>query len=652
MAVWNDERQNADFGSGESANAWRFLEAQKNSSNSLALRDEVNVADDREIVRDVSSAVKRNILAKLSGATSSTRWPSASQNALARMASGAAWSQMLRLLENATPEGRLFEPSPLLWGASFRLGSNRIIALWNDADANGKSRLVTQLEGVRVLDLWGNEIARSDKKKLVIPLSDVPVYVLTSAPQSEVAKAWRDARWEGTSPIQTQVLPFSRPIATGTKNLPRVLVRVQNVSWLPFDGRVGIDVPKRWKVANDTLAVKLQPGEMKLLSYVLTAAERKTDDVYNIETEVFRGRSDWKTRQNVPVATIAIADEVRVDGALDEWNLASWMNIGETKTGDKNGVTQARLALRADDSNLYIAAQVRENALQIRDETDIEYSFWQGDAIQIALGVRNINPLREVLSDELGARDSDYGFLLSPFATGEDGTPSGRVLRLWSPTVGFGATTDRVRWGGVVAGARCVLRRDDKTKLTTWETAIPLSQIAELQPARRLANNENIRFGWMLHNDDSAPLEWAQAANNFPWTRNSGSFLPTNILSGGVQTYVGFSRIVSPLSTDNNADLHFDGSVWNPPSPTATPSVMPAATPKPTPSATPKPTPAATPKSTPSPTPRASSTRTPTPTQTPSATPNVLPPLPPAPASSLPPMRPEPLPQLPSPPAS
>jgi hypothetical protein len=196
----------------------------------------------------------------------------------------------------------------------------------------------------------------------------------------------------------------------------------------------------------------------------------------------------------------------------------------------------------------------------------------------------------------------------------------------------------------VVASSLCALRRDETNKLTTWEAAIPLSSLPELQPVRRATSNEAVRFGWVLHNDQGAALEW-NAVNSFAWTRNSGSFLPGNRFSAPLQTSIGFTRGVMAPVVDQTADVHFDGSIWNPSTsptnpPVAQPTpVKPPAAPIPTPSPTP------TPKPTPSPTPKPTPTSTPLPPVTPPLPPQTLPPLPPAPPASS-------LPELPPPPTS
>jgi hypothetical protein len=213
--------------------------------------------------------------------------------------------------------------------------------------------------------------------------------------------------------------------------------------------------------------------------------------------------------------------------------------------------------------------------------------------------------------------------LLSPFATSGDGQILGRALRLWSPQVGFETSRDHVRWGGVVAGARCAITRDERNKITFYEASIPLESISELRPQRRAEINQTVRFTWIYHTgnavvvpnaddptEDTSPqnsLEWSRVANVFPWWRNTGSLMPSKNLYLAAQVPIGFTL--------------------------NTPTRNPAATPTPFP----------TPRSTPRP---PSSTRPPTGTQ-------VLPPLPlpPSPDAQLPPAAPSiqsgPLPDLP-----
>jgi hypothetical protein len=198
------------------------------------------------------------------------------------------------------------------------------------------------------------------------------------------------------------------------------------------------------------------------------------------------------------------------------------------------------LALRWDSNRLFIAARVQEPSLQPRRPEGVSYPFWDDyDGLQIAFGLRDdalAKPAREPF------RDTDYGFLLSPFSDETDAI-EGRVLRLWSTTVPFGEVRDTLRWGGAVPGSLCAIARDEANQITTYEASLPLSEMPMLRPAFRSARDMAVRFSWMLHNDEGRALQWSRVNDVFPWWHNTGSFLPAQGVFLAAQVPLGFTQI-------------------------------------------------------------------------------------------------------------
>ncbi len=615
----------SEQGSGEGANWNRTLISAQKMAPVFTVRNDV--AAGQSAIRAASSLVKCSVLAKNAGASSvRSLLPSPSSDADSRLTCAAAWSQMARLLEGATNEGALYPDSPVIQSASFRIASTRIVVLWSDGANTSSTRLDARLVGARVLDIFGNEIARSDKDGLSVPLSQHPVYVLADVSQKQEQDAWKNATLRDISPLGVQVLPFTRTVGNALSKT-QIRVRVQNIGTEPFKGSFRVAPPKKWKMANDKTDLSLAVGETRVLSFPVATSILDSSGVYPVITEISVGKNRWKFRQDARVATISRIENnaVNIDGNLNEWNSASWMETSSDKT-------RAQLALFFDDTNLYIGARVRENAFQPRSESSNEYSFWNGNALQLAFGMRSEG---DALPSVGAFRDTDYGFLLSPFRAASDGQIVARVLRLWNPQLGFESATDRVNWGGDVTNARCSITRDERNKITFYEASVPLSQIFDLRAQQRMQIDQPVRFSWIYHApnttdntlSDSA-LEWSRVANVFPWWRNTSSLMPSKNLYLAAQVPVGFM----PRSIDVAQGQ-----------PASTPLVAPS------PVATPVATPMATPQNTPTPrVPDTSSTRTPIPQPTPSPTPQILPPLPlpPSPDAQLPPAAPSSLPDL------
>ncbi len=625
----SDNAQGSGEGAnGEGANWHRTLSAAQKIAPVFAVRNEV-VAGQRAISA-ASSLVKCGVLAKSVGASSvASRLPSPSSDADSRLTCAAAWSQMARLLENATSEGALFPDSPLVQSASFRVAATRnsttrIAVLWNDGAQESSTRLTTRLAGARVLDIFGNEIARSDGDRLSIPLSRNPVYVLADVSSVQADNAWKSAQLEDYDPLGVQVLPFTQTVQSGNARDLTLRVRVQNVGIAPFAGTFRASLPKGWKLALDRQDLVLAPGETRVLNFSVAVSNANASGVYQVVTEAASGKKRWKWRQDARVATISRIENnaVNLDGTLNEWNSASWMTIDAAKT-------RAQVALFFDDANLYVGARVRENGLQARAQNAGE-PFWRNDALQIAFGMRNEG---DALPSANVFHDTDYGFLLAPESR-NDGQLSGRVRRLWNPQNAFETMNDDANRVLDVPGARCVVTRDERNGITNYEATIPLSQIADLRPQNRMRIRQTVRFSWILHLSHSADgsenaagdaLEWSRANNVFPWWRNLGSLMPSSNLYLAAQVPIGFAPRSSDLPQMEPAAT-FETST---PRPSSTRTPIPA--PVPTPNALPTPYQRPVQRPTPEPTPNATAT----PTQ-------VLPPLPlpPSPDAQLPPAAP------------
>jgi hypothetical protein len=432
--------------------------------------------------------------------------------------------------------------------------------LWTESKQRGV-RLQVRLPSARALNVFGNEIARSQRGVLRVPLSNRPVYVISGAPANVNANAWRAAEVDGLEPLAAQLLPLTKmpyttpvakPDAKGAKPTPASIghslgVRLQNVSIKPVAGTLRLQPPAGWELVRDAQSFRLEPGVARIYRFAVAQSRRNDKGSYfmTATADVPGDRLRWKQEVNVATAqNVKRGSAIEVDGQLGEWRDASWM---EMQARDNNPSTRnaprpvnVRLALRWDNNRLFIAARVQEPSLQPRRPEAVSYPFWDDyDALQIAFGLRDdalSKPGREPF------RDTDYGFLLSPFSDGTDDV-EGRALRLWSTTVPFGEVRDTLRWGGAVPGAQCAIVRDEANQITTYEASLPLNEMPTLRPALRSARDMAVRFSWILHNDEGRALQWSRANEVFPWWQNTGSFLPAQHVSLAAQVPLGFTQI-------------------------------------------------------------------------------------------------------------
>jgi hypothetical protein len=512
----------------------------------------------------------------------STARVDADEERLTSYARAAAFASMTRLLEDASRESELFTASPVLWGATFRNTalpgatptsapvSAQVAVLWTDSKQRGV-RLQVRLPSARVLNVFGNEIARSRRGVLHVPLSTQPVYVISGSPDNVNANAWRAVVVEGLEPLAAQLLPLTKVPLTAAGTTPRAVkpgtkpatkkaaqaapvsigqalgVRLQNVSIKPIAGTLRLQPPSGWELVREAQSFRLQAGESRIYRFPVARSQRNDKGSYFLSAtaDVPGDRLRWKQKVNVATAqNVKRGTTIEVDGHLGEWRDASWMEMqardNSPSTRNAPRPVNVRLALRWDNSRLFIAARVREPSLQPRRSEGISYPFWDDyDGLQIAFGLRDdalAKPGREPF------RDTDYGFLLSPFSDANDDV-EGRILRLWSTTVPFGEVRDTLRWGGAVPGAQCAIVRDEANQITTYEASLPLSEMPTMRPASRSARDMAVRFSWILHNDEGRALQWSRATNVFPWWQNTGSFLPAQGVFLAAQVPLGFTQI-------------------------------------------------------------------------------------------------------------
>ncbi|MEO6908285.1 MAG: hypothetical protein ABI210_10380 [Abditibacteriaceae bacterium] len=449
-----------------------------------------------------------------------------------------AFAAANHLLGSARFVKELFSDTPAVYAALFQSGDSSLAAIWSNQDDEGKLKL--KLSGAVLIDAEGNQIDQADKNgDLKIPLCNALYYLQANVSPDVLARALRAASIDGMASVRAQILPLTQlPDGNDARQLR---VRLQNIMPHSCSGIVSLDAPDGWKLASDSQQFVLQPGESHVYGFAVTQARENYSYAMRVKVRVNNGvTGSWSWRVEPPVATAdnwTSKSTFTLDGSLDDWRDASWMTAKNDMYDRKAAVT-----IRWDNQNLYIAAKVNEPRFTIRPNTDNTYNFWNGDAIQLGFGWRE-EPWMHPSSGNF--RDTDFGFLLTPYAQLTNGSIDGRVLMLWNHTTPFGEVNDKVRWGGAISGANCRIIFDAKKKEATYEAVIPLSALGNLNPQSRIATlttpDQPIRFSWIAHTFDGVPVQWSKTAGVFPWWGNSGSFLPAEKGYLAAQTMLGFS---------------------------------------------------------------------------------------------------------------
>ena len=500
---------------------------------------------------------------------------------VAAMAQSAAFAHLTARLEDATFSRDVWSHLPTLWASVFKTSTQSIVVIWAD-DNNKTGRLKVawpDKNEAHIFDIFGNEIGQSAKGRLIVPLGPTPVYIVSDLAPNAAAETIGKGELSGLPELAARAMPITK-LPTEGKAAPLRVV-LQNLGIEPAAGALQISPPRGWKLQTDSRQFALKPGEYAIYEFPVEMASENKDGLYPLKISASANRRRWSWSQTARTATavnLRPDETMRLDGNLDEWSDAAWMRA---EADNKNApLKSAQLAMKWNADTLFIAAQVREDKLSSRDEAAPEYAFWKSDDIQLAFGMRDESWMRPTRGR---FRDTDYGFLLSPFRALPDGAIDARILRLWGGSTTFGGLPDRARYGGAVAGARCVVRRDETAGITFYEASLPLSAMPELQPASRAAGTLSApptRFGWIAHDQGGAPLQWGRATEVFSWWNNPGSFLPADALSFAAQSELGFTK----RGEVGDAPPYFAPSSDTAPiQPVAPPTPQPTPTPKPAP---------------------------------------------------------------------
>ncbi|BCM90388.1 hypothetical protein IAD21_02240 [Abditibacteriota bacterium] len=540
----------------------RALAAREAGLNSFHLRRANAAGGAAEMTADYLSAI-------MAGASSMSEPVTFAPGSNAKgMARAAAFTMLSRTLEDAAFREQLFPKSPSLEGALFRVPRGSVAVLYAPLRP---CKMTLRVSPAQVLDAYGNPIAESQNGKLEVELGEQPIYIASGVGTEVLSYALRSARVAGVSSLEAQLLPLSRDPKSAGPGSAAVRVRVQNIGLESASGQIQLKAPRNWKLARDRYDLTLAPGESKTFEFRAPTAPfdpKKPSLAFELSA---RGGLDgnWKWNAQVASAQSVAPNAIPVvDAQLNDWVGANWLTVAPNAAG-----VSARLAWKWDNANLYVAAQVRENALTARNPEASSYEFWRGfDAIQLAFGLGN-GP--ETVPGVAPFRDADFGFLLSPWGQSDAQNFQGRLLRLWGGDKPYNSVADRIRWGGAVPGAKCAIGRDEQGESTIYEAKLPLSAIPGLNPKALAQKDGVVRFGFLVHNAEGTPLDWGAANGNFSWWDNTSTFLPEGRLTSALRSTLGFSLqgdVASPVAPP---------AVVTPPKPL--PRVVPAPLPTPTP---------------------------------------------------------------------
>ena len=536
--------------------------------------------------------------------------------------SNTAFAVMTHFLEDRVPLADIWPQEELLWGGIFadarfateavkalpraaelqtrwkvevprehmRADATKVAVLWSltgrsktELDKDGQL-VISDPSGLRAFDLSGREIPPV-KGELVIPLSGVPVYIVT---ETLSVIDFRDRIVAGAFRRVTPLNLYALSLTRGASEKQLLSVRIQNQLNRPIKGTLSLSLgqgsglpPAGFQIQAGSLAeVALEwPGVTPnpenrypiTLSVRLDAEadSQLLDVVRDQEIAVAKFEKHTITLTGSPKdlegMTPVLVDSQAVEQAPDATRHLLNPALEHSKGGGREagpGRIKARVATAYDDDNVYLMAQVSEDQFHCsagqpatagqKDKEVIlpyqqgmpeglHYITYCGNVLQFSFGFRDRVPgVGRQMSDPWAWKgcfyDSDYSFVAHVSTQGD------QLIRIWGPDGSRqdGYQTQAVTGVGPVPGGKVKITRDESQKLSLYEIAIPRRELTLFDP-----RSGRCRFGFILYNSEQTAggfLAWSDAAGVFDYWQSAGSFPPSWTGRLPCQTFFGIEQ--------------------------------------------------------------------------------------------------------------
>ncbi|MFO8014992.1 MAG: hypothetical protein R6X20_17020 [Phycisphaerae bacterium] len=446
-------------------------------------------------------------------------------------ASAAVYAWMAHLLADAAYEGDAWDDVPLLHAHVFSTPQQRAAVVWSwvGGEDGPCDRGVLVFEdglGLQAMDVVGHPVGIWKGKRLIVPLSEAPVYVVSvDLSAGQLRERLRKADILGIAPGTVRVESIIRGRVPGKA---RVTLWVQSHRPWKLAGQAGLLLPDGWEARDDKRRFDLEAGHAGEVSFECEAPEDAGRGPYPVEAVVSLNEAFVRHRQQIwraqtPKRTIEVG-----------FGLSDWDGIDPVVLEGPDGDVGAEVRTAWDETFFYVAVSVRRERGTFQGGP---FAF-EGDAVQLAWGAAEGradddfgHPARGWALPAGAFRDTDH---LMALTFGGEGP---QVVRLRRPGAILRAHMpgNLDPWYGPVEGAVADIARDHAIGHTLYEAAIPWEALAPLVKGR----DRIFRFGFRIGNGDTAPLVWGREAGVPEFLTNPCSFLPLSEPSLPCQTWWG-----------------------------------------------------------------------------------------------------------------
>ncbi|CAN5368927.1 hypothetical protein BH11ARM2_BH11ARM2_29800 [soil metagenome] len=234
------------------------------------------------------------------------------------------------------------------------------------------ARMTLAVGDFRLMDGDGNVVSPS-QGVYAVPLDEAGYYLLPSGKPGSFARlcaAVRKARIDGYDPVEF----VARDMTARVSDHPAMRFRLTNVLNRPLRGRLSASLAG---VPLPSVAVSLQPGEIREVAVPIRGVKERADNLYPLAASFDAGRDGRVAHRETMRCDVILRRAITVDGNLDDWRGVPPQTIVDAKAQGPSLTEQAWYPFKAfdpsakkgfaagylayDKDNMYFAAKIADD---------------------------------------------------------------------------------------------------------------------------------------------------------------------------------------------------------------------------------------------------------------------------------------------------
>ena len=268
-----------------------------------------------------------------------------------------------------------------------------------------------------------------------------------------------------TAPLDASIEPLDKPLSEQSK----LTVVLRNTTSVTFNGTVELLDPAGKQLSCADPKVSITAGGTRNLVFVVAHPEAKPLNEYPFTIRIKDGTDAVVVSQTwaLDMAVTSLVEQPpALDGSLTHWT-AAYPVHARVVEGEKTSATFAATAWSLIDArHFYLMVKVHD---ELHSQEHTGGNLWKGDSIQLS-----VDPKHQRTEGMYGFDDVELGFAVA----------TNRQTQLDTCYVS--------PQHAILGTTRFLVKRDDATKTTLYQVAIPLDQFNGLKAT------EGYQFGWNI----------------------------------------------------------------------------------------------------------------------------------------------------------